>query len=209
MQVKINAQESNLPVALSTKFSDFVELVKSIIDPDHMITDIKIDGGNIFLDNWLLPLQSVSDSNGRALNETTIIEVETDLPVKYVYTQLSKCPRAVQACYLEFRDARKTFQSGDSQLGNKKLLGASQTLKAFFDWYITLLQITPEEFRSLINLETHAEEILSVCKRICELQLYRSWWPLSEIIEKELEPKLDTLEDKCRAMCIELDSIFT
>jgi hypothetical protein len=43
------------------------------------------------------------------------------------------------------------------------------------------------------------EDIAECCKRICQQQLYQSWWALGETIEKELEPKLDKLEDFCRS----------
>ena len=29
-------------------------------------------------------------------------------------------------------------------------------------------------------------------------QLYQSWWAIGETLEKDLEPKLDALEDQCR-----------
>jgi hypothetical protein len=41
-------------------------------------------------------------------------------------------------------------------------------------------------------------EISETCKKICQQQLYQSWWALGESLEKELEPKLDKLEDACR-----------
>ena len=34
--------------------------------------------------------------------------------------------------------------------------------------------------------------------KMSQQQLYQSWWALGETLEKELEPKLDKLEDFCR-----------
>ncbi|MEI7489443.1 MAG: hypothetical protein WCJ72_18910, partial [Chryseobacterium sp.] len=48
------------------------------------------------------------------------------------------------------------------------------------------------------DIEKQVIEIGEVCQKICQQQLYQSWWALGETIEKELEPKLDQLETFCR-----------
>jgi hypothetical protein len=82
--------------------------------------------------------------------------------------------------------------------GNRMLIEAVNTARAFFEWYGTLLELVPEEERGHYDISKYVAEISSICKTICQQQLYQSWWALGETIEKELEPKLDKLEDHMR-----------
>jgi hypothetical protein len=189
INVKINGEESSVGGESSSKVTDLVELIKSIIDPDHMITSILINGRDLAEDEWYSTVNQLG---------TSIIEVETGTPEEFVADRLSKSSDVVRACYVEFRDARKGFQEGDMNIGNQRLVTAVNTLKAFFEWYKTLVTLVPEEKREFFNMEKQVSEISDVCKRICQQQLYQSWWALGESLEKELEPKLDALEDFCR-----------
>jgi hypothetical protein len=191
ISIIINSEPVSLNYQGLENFTDLVELIKSYIDPDHMITQLELDGDQISDEIWR---NNISDITGKSLN------VVTGNPTQYVADQIARTPLAIQACYLQFRDARKTFQQGDTATGNKKLIIATDTLKAFFDWYIVILQLAPTHLREIINLESKAGEILSVCKNICQLQMYRSWWALGESLKNDLEPKLDSLEDHCRTM---------
>jgi hypothetical protein len=84
--------------------------------------------------------------------------------------------------------------------GNQRLSQATETLRSFFDWYSTLLQLANDDQRKQMSLEPALSDILNCCKDICQLQLYKSWWALGEKIHNDLEPQLDRLEDKCRIM---------
>ena len=99
---------------------------------------------------------------------------------------------------MEFREGRKSFQEGSMQAGNQKLLSAVNTLQAFFEWYGTLIELLPEDQKDNFRINSHIDAIAGICKRICQQQLYQSWWALGETIQKELEPKLDELETFCR-----------
>ena len=81
---------------------------------------------------------------------------------------------------------------------NKLLMKAVNSLRAFFDWYTTLVDLVPEEDRDKFRIDNQANELTETCKKICQQQLYQSWWALGETIERELEPELDQLEDFCR-----------
>ena len=189
VSVQINGAPSTIRGEGLGRFTELVELIKSSIDPDHMITEILVDGE--------LVIDQVWNGSVSALGTRTV-EVTTGSPRNYVYDQLRKSPRAVQACYVQFRDARKTFQNGDTEGGNQKLVIATDTLRAFFDWYALLLQILPEQDRPSISLDSNIGDILTACKGICQLQLYKSWWALGESLQNDLEPLLDALEDRCR-----------
>jgi hypothetical protein len=189
VSVRINGVEPNLRTDGVPKVTDLVELVKSAIDPDHMITEIEVNGEPISGEKWSQALFILQDAT---------FDFYTDTPGQYLIAQVAKSPRAVQACFVQFRDARKTFQGGDTQGGNQRLKQATETLKAFFDWYGVLIQIASEEEKKALELEPNLTDILQTCKSICQLQLYKSWWALGELLQNELEPKLDGLEDKCR-----------
>jgi len=187
--VRVNGVESGLRTDGVVKVADLIELVKTVINTDHMITEIEVDGAPITDDIWNGTLHVIHDAH---------FDFYTNTHTFYLTEQVGKSPRAVQACYVQFRDARKTFQGGDTQGGNQKLLQATDTLKAFFDWYGVLTEIANEAQKVQMSLEPALSDILNSCKSICQLQLYKSWWALGENIQNELEPQLDRLEDKCR-----------
>ena len=191
-QLRINGEESNYGSNPGVKVTDLVELIKTQIDPDHMITTILLDGKELSDADWTAPVQN--------FGLTSVIEVETGRPEDFVSERLSKAADIVRACFIDFRDARKFFQSGDTQNGNRKLGVAANTLKAFFEWYQSLLELMPEERRKLFTIREHIEGVSESFKQACQHQLYQSWWALGETIEKQLEPKLDKLEDFCRGI---------
>jgi hypothetical protein len=197
LQLFINNEKANLNPEGIERLTDLIELVKVSVESDHIITSLKINGSDLTEDQWSERLESFSSHT---------LEIKTDTISAYLIAQLGRSPEAVQACYLQFRDARKNFQLGDAVAGNSKLAKATDTLKAFFEWYITLIQLAPKESQDILDLQTNAGDIMSVCNNICNLQLYRSWWALGEILANELEPRLDALEDKCRRMIKNLNS---
>jgi hypothetical protein len=189
LKIRINGEFSDIDAKDVTRFGDLVELIKASIDPDHMITFIQLDGRELEDDEWS---RSVSQLGG------DILDIKTGDPEGYVAERIQDASTVVRSCFLEFRDARKGFQDGDMQAGNKRLKVAVDTLRAFFEWYGTLLQLVPEMKRDRLDISTQVQDISETCKKICQQQLYQSWWALGESLEKDLEPKLDKLEDVCR-----------
>lgn len=190
-QVRINGSESGVQGTPGIKVADLVELIKTHIDPDHMITRLLLNGRELEEKEWYTTLQQ--------LGETAIFEIETGTPAAYVSDRLSQAADIIRACYIDFRDSRKAFQSGDMQTGNKKLIVAVNTLKAFCEWYSSLLELVDPSVRSKYQIDTQITDLSESCKKACQHQLYQSWWALGETLEKEIEPKLDRLEDFCRA----------
>jgi L-rhamnose mutarotase len=62
----------------------------------------------------------------------------------------------------------------------------------------------PESSRSKLDISSEVQDISETCKKICQQQMYQSWWALGESLEKDLEPKLDKLEDTCRKVAREV-----
>ena len=187
--VRINGEDSDVKGDDLPKIADVVELIKSVIDPDHMITSITIDGYDLSDSDWVASPSQYS---------TSIIEVETGTPKEFVASRFAASAEVVKACYMEFRESRKSFQSGQMQEANKRLSQAVNTLQAFFEWYTSLLELVPEEERNEYSIDKEVGEISDICKNICQQQLYQSWWALGESIKNELEPRLDDLETVCR-----------
>jgi hypothetical protein len=190
VSVRINGEDAPIQAGNCAHMTEVVELIKSMIDPDHMITAIHLDGAPFEDDDWMLPTSQV---------ETAIVEVETGSPVQFVIDRLEKSPEVVQSCFLEFRSCRQKFQDGNSVEANKQLVGAVQALQAFFQWYGTLLELVPAEEREEFDLTSEVETLSETCKEICQQQLYQSWWALGESIQQKLEPQLDALERRCRS----------
>lgn len=187
--VRINGDETNLQCGPSARFTELVELVKSIIDPDHIITDICVDGRDLSEGEWQGPVAQFG---------TAIVEVQTGRIDDYVRAKMASTPEIVNDLFLLFRQARKLFQSGSSFEGNQALGEAVRAAKAFFEWYSSMIQLVPAHEQSAYDIEKQVVEIGETCKKICQQQLYQSWWALGETIEKDLEPKLDKLETFCR-----------
>lgn len=191
LSVRINGQDSSINTGNVPKFGDLVELVKSYIDPEHMITGITLDGRDLEEVDWAKTLSQYG---------TAIVEFETGTPGEFVRGRLSIASGLLQAIYMQTRESRKCFQSGDMETGNRVLVSAVNDLKAFFEWYMSLMALLPLDQRTKYDIAPHVESISSIAKRICQQQLYQSWWALSESLEKELEPALDKLEDFLRKM---------
>lgn len=189
-KLRINGSDSDLPVSSVPRVVDLVELVKAHIDPDHMITEILWNGRELEESDWYAATSTLGDVE---------LDIFTGSPVDFVSSRLVQAADVVKACVLDFQDARKFFQDGDMATGNKRLSVAVNTLKAFFEWYGSLLELMPEERRSQFDITTKMSEISETCKRACQHQLYSSWWALGETIEKDLEPKLTNLEGFCRS----------
>lgn len=188
-KLRINGVESDLVTDGTMKFTDFIELVKATIDPEHMITAIYLDDAALSVEEWSRNVNQVQGA---------ILDIITGSPVQYLNDRLEESSGFVRSCFFAFREARKDFQDGDMNSGNKKLKVAVDNLKAFFEWYGTLVELAKEENKTRLDLSPQVKEITEVCKRICQQQLYQSWWALGESLEKDLEPKLDKLEDACR-----------
>lgn len=187
----VSLNGATLPVQLRgvTKFTELVELVKATIDPEHMIVSILVNGAEASDEVW--------SGNIVQLGGATI-DFLTDTPLNFVETRFALSADTINAAYLQVRDARKLFQSGDNASGNQNLLGAIRILQAFFEWYSTILELVPAPHKSTYDIDAQVKDISEVCKRLCQQQLYQSWWAMGETIEKQLEPKLDALETHCR-----------
>jgi hypothetical protein len=187
--VTVNGVSSPIRTDGLASVADMVELIKGTIDPEHMITSLLVNGRELQDHEWSAAPKQFG---------TAVIEVLTGSPREFVSERLAQSAEVVRSTFIEFRDARKLFQAAQTADGNKKLITAVNTLKAFFEWYGTMMELVPVNDRPRYEIMKNVEEISATCKKICQQQLYQSWWALGETIANELEPQLDKLEDVCR-----------
>lgn len=193
IRVTINGSVTPLNLSGIGQVTELVELVKAVIDPEHMISQILFNGRELQDHEWNGALTQIGEG---------IFEVETSLPSAYVGIRLKDAPDIVNTCFLQFREARKYFQEGKLQDGNMALVQSVGTLREFFNWYCTLIELLPSEKKAILDLSNNMNQLAEVCKNICQQQLYQSWWALGESIKQDLEPKLDELEDSVRKAVI-------
>jgi hypothetical protein len=191
VSVVINGSPSAINGDSLPRMTDLIEVIKDTIDPNHMITEILIDGRDLSEGDWVaLP---------KSLGNVTL-EVSTDTPRRYIEGRIVLAPTVIDNCFLYFRETRKAFQAGDSRVGNEILRAAVQNLSAFIDWYKGLLELMNDSDRRRYSIESQVREITPVLQSICNQQLSQSWWATGQTIERELEPKLDKLEGHLRVM---------
>ncbi len=189
VQIKINGVDTAIAHSSYSRFTEVIELIKSVIDPDHIITDIKIDGADPSELQW----QGVVSQLG-----TSILEIETGEVSNYIAQKMAVTSTIIDEIYLLFRQARKSYHTGNSFEGNKALAQAVKAAKAFFEWYYAMLNLVPTSQKSFYNIEDQVRDIAETCQRICTQQLYQNWKGIADTIENELEPKLDKLESFSR-----------
>lgn len=189
VQVEINGQPAPIRTQSSLRFCDVIELAKTVIDPDHIITAVTINDHQVTDEEWMASLSTM---------ETSIIEIDTDTVEAFCSSRLSQAPSVFQACYVQFRDARKSFKFDGYVEGNKVLAQAVTTLRAALNWYDSFYKLLPAQNQATFSIQDHMNKILEIAEKVCQHQLYQSWWALGGALEKELEPALDALEDFTR-----------
>jgi hypothetical protein len=189
IDVRVNGEIVAIQHASHARFTEIVELVKSVIDPDHIITDIRVNGEEPTESQW----QGTVSQFG-----TAVVEIKTGNVEDYVSQKMAATSSILDEIFLLFRNARKLYQAANSFEGNKALGEAVRAAKAFFEWYASMLMLVPAHQREFYNIETQVTEIGETCQKICTQQLYQNWKAVAETIEKDLEPKLDGLESFSR-----------
>jgi hypothetical protein len=189
VSILINGTASPLSSTGLSKVSDLIELIRAHIDPDHMIVDILLDEKPLREEQW--------NSTPQSLGSGTL-SLKTDTARNYVKARLSEAPEVAQVLFVQFRDARKTFTLGDHRGGNERLARAVRTLNDFLHWYSTVLQLATESEKNAFAITSFMTDITKIAQTLSNHQMYQSWWAIAETIQKNLEPKLEQMEDFLR-----------
>jgi len=188
MKITINGEETEFNTDSLFRFTELVELIKSNIDPEHMITNILLDGSELTDKDWFSSINQIKDCK---------LEILTGTPQNYAAERFAMAASIIRACFMDFRAARKYYINGKNQLGNDSLVVAVKNLQAFFQWYASLSELLSAEEKEKYNIDSYVRDISETCKKICQHQIYQSWMGLADTLKHELEPKLEELEDAC------------
>ncbi|MFN8388680.1 MAG: hypothetical protein U0136_00145 [Bdellovibrionota bacterium] len=189
--INIQVDGSALQVDLGgiKTMGDLLELVKSSIDPDTMITAIEFNGQTLSDSDWTLPL---NQQTGRTL------EISTGTKRAYLSERFAASASILDEIIKEFAAAGDSYRSGSSPDGNAKLSQAVEDLGAFVNWYSSLLSMDPESYVQQTNAyNDQVDGLQKICEQILQQQLYNSWWVLAETIKTRLNPKLEEIRGLC------------
>lgn len=181
MNVQLNGQPFVAGIAAVRTMGELVELIKTTIDPETIITSIQIDGRELSDNDWRVPL---SGHSGQQLS------INTGSRRAYVMERLAQAPLMIDDIAKQFNRVKEEFHSGASVKGNSNLLSAVKDLKAFIDWYSTLLQMLGDANEQQ-RFNNSVKALTDVCEQLLQQQLYRAWWAMGETIEQKLKPALE------------------
>lgn len=187
--VRIDNNQALQNIGAINSMPDLVEYIKASIDPDRIITSLAINGRELSDIDWRVPLVVQGDS---------LLEVLTGSRNDYVKDRLVFAGECFSQILGEFTEASAAFFKGESVAGNTLFAQAVEDLRAFFEWYNTVLLLLPDG--SVAPREEFIERIqrvTSVCETLLQQQLYQSWWALSQTIKNQLEPQLQELHQFC------------
>lgn len=189
MQVAVDGRNFPFDAASIRTVSELVELIKASIDPDTIIADIVLQGRDLSASDWQTPL---------AAHGGATLEVRTSTRKSFLEDRLSAASGLLDRIIAQFAEVTGSLKKGDVRSGNTGLNQAVEDLKAFVQWYSTLLQMLPGTGGAeLKQFEGTVGGLLEVCEQMLQQQLYRSWWAVAESIEKRLIPELQQIKSSC------------
>ena len=197
LKVIIDGQPFSADISALRTLGELVELIKASIDPDSIIVGMLIEGRHLSESDWRAPLSVQGEST---------LEVETGGKREFAVDRIASSDVVLAEIIEEFKAAKDNFRNGVTMDANSTLQQAVEDLRAFLDWYQTLLAILEED--QDVNkqpFEASIGDIASTCEQLVQQQLYQSWWALGETLETKLEPQLEGLREVCVSMSGEVN----
>ena len=189
IQVKIDGQQLNLNLDNLKTMGELVELIKMSIDPDTVITGMSLNDRDLSESDWRSSLSSFSGK---------ILQIATGSREQFLTERLEVASFYIDRIREEFTNAQASFKTGVTSDSHAKLSQAVNDLKAFVDWYESVIQMLPPGREDVTkNYHEQVKRITEVCEQILQQQLYRAWWALAETIERKLDPELERLKGQC------------
>jgi len=189
INVTVDGKPFTYQIDSTKSLGDLLELVKSSIDPDTIITKILLNENQLTDSDWKIPL---AKQGGKSL------EIVTGTKQVYIDERLSSASLYLDKIIRSYAQARMLFKNGDVQPANSALQAAVNDTKAFIDWYQTILQLidNPPE-AEVTKFEEAVLQLSDTCEQVLQQQLYRSWWQLADLLERKLEPQLEQIKYAC------------
>ncbi len=189
IRLMVDGQDWSSKISGVRTMPELVELVKANIDPEKIVTAMAINGQNLTDADWRAPLVVQGESQ---------MEILTGSKESYVQDRLGVAISVVEEIIEEFHRARSLYQDGVSREGNMSFSKAVGDLRAFFNWYFSVLDLANTKAESQKEtFKSQVSEISSVCEQMLQQQMYQSWWALGQTLEAKLEPQLGTLKTSC------------
>lgn len=186
--VRIDGVESQTDFSSAQSVNELVELVQSVIDPQSIIVSIMHDEKELTEEDWL---------SSQCLKGSGVFDISTGTRDDYLSERFYQAPVLLDHILQQFLFVRECFQKSDKEEGNKVLSIAVEDLKAFVEWYNSLL-FASERVDDVVRSKfvQRIESLTSICEQLLQQHLYQSWWALGETIEGKLAPVLsEILED--------------
>lgn len=189
IQVKVNEQNLMADVSSLKTLGDIIELVKAMIDPDDIITNMLISGKVIVDADWRSPLTAFQ-------NDT--LEFSTGDRNEYVRQRFHAAEGFVSHIIEEFSRAADIYKQGASENANQTLAYSVDDLLAFINWYMSILAFFPHGMeKETEEFDSQVKELQVICEKIVQQQMFYSWWALGEMLKTELIPQLVSLKEFC------------
>lgn len=164
---------------------ELVELVKASIDPETMITEMRLNGSQLTEDDWRRNLSSIAES---------CIEMVTGNKKVYVLERVVQSPFFLRQVVDEFVSAKNSYRSGETTSASQIFKTAVNDLHAFMNWYLTLLSLEQGIDKGYIDqLTAHIEQVTRISERLVNAMLFNAWWAVAETLERDLEPELNLI----------------
>ena len=189
IKVKVDGQDQFTDLGDIKTIRELVDLVQASITPGTIINALTLNGAALTDADWRAPISVYPNAT---------LEVTTGSRQAYVEDRIKQSPEVLNLIIDEFSGVCDKFRGGNSIEANVALKQAVDDLKAFLEWYNSVLQVMPEQASQQQSMFTnHVSTISKTCERIVQQHLYQSWWALGETIEHTLQPQLRELHTSC------------
>ena len=192
--VKINGEQELSDIGAINTMADLVELIKSHIDPDSIITALVLEGKELSDADWRVPLSVQGDA---------VLEVTTGSKEEYVAERVVQAGDYLEQIISQLSDCTAFYRDGNNEDANSIFSQSMEDLKAFFTWYGSVLQVLAETAAEDVkDYSVRIGPILQICEEIVQHQLHQSWILMAEVIDGKLISKLRDIKQFCETLAV-------
>lgn len=189
LRVKINGEQELADIGAINTMADLVELIKSNIDPDSIITSLTLEGRELSDADWRVPLSVQGDA---------LLEVTTGSKEEYVSERLSHAGGYLEQIISQLQTSAAAYREGKNEDANNIFSQTMDDLKAFFNWYGAVLYVLAETAEEDVkDYGENIEPIVEISEEIVQHQLHQSWVLMADVIENKLITRLEKINDFC------------
>lgn len=189
VQIQLDGKPLVIEQSSAKTLGDVVELIKSNIDPDTIITSLLLEGGSLAEADWFAPLVQ---QNGKRLDVTTGTKRD------FLTDRLSVANEFLTAVTAKFSDVERLFDNGLNLAGSSALSKAIKDLHSYINWYFGVLELDPKLRATVfVELSGDIDELKVICEQLFQHQLFNAWQGISGTIKDRLIPQLGKFAQSC------------